>query len=53
MGNPTHPVVEDFRNYRDEVLSIIFFGRGLIRCYYFIGPVAASVIKRNATLFSI
>ncbi len=53
MGNPTHPVVEDFRNYRDKVLSGNFFGRGLIRCYYFIGPIAASVIKRNAILFSI
>ena len=53
MGDVNHPVVVDFRNYRDEVLLNTILGRLLIKVYYQIGPTLSEIIKNNNTLFQI
>jgi len=53
MGDINHPVVLDFRRYRDEVLLNSYFGRVFINIYYRIGPVLSKVIKTNSFLFTI
>ena len=53
MGDINHPVVVDFRRYRDEVLLNTYFGRVFINIYYKVGPVLSKVIKTNSFLFSI
>lgn len=53
MGDINHPVVVDFRNYRDNVLMNYYFGRFFIYIYYRIGPFLSKVIKANSFLFSI
>jgi hypothetical protein len=53
MGDINHPVVNDFRNYRDDVLSNTILGRLFIKVYYQIGPYLSEIIKRNNTLFRI
>jgi hypothetical protein len=53
MGDINHPVVVDFRKYRDEILLNNYFGRVFINIYYRIGPVLSKVIKSNSFLFTI
>ena len=53
MGDTNHPVVVDFRRYRDEVLLNTYFGRVFIILYYKVGPVLSKVIKTNSFLFTI
>ena len=53
MGDVNHPVVIDFRKYRDEVLLETNLGRLFIKVYYKIGPFLSEIIKRNKTLFQI
>jgi hypothetical protein len=53
MGDINHPVVIDFRNYRDEVLLNTILGRLFIKIYYKIGPSLSEIIKKNDTLFQI
>lgn len=53
MGDINHPVVVDFRRYRDEVLLNTYFGGLFINIYYRIGPVFSKVIKSNIFLFNI
>jgi hypothetical protein len=53
MGDINHPVVVDFRRYRDEVLLNTYFGRLFINIYYKVGPVLSKVIKTNSFLFSV
>ena len=53
MGDINHPVVVDFRRYRDEVLLNTYFGRVFINIYYKVGPVLSKVIKNNSLLFTI
>jgi hypothetical protein len=53
MEDINHPVVVDFRRYRDEVLLNTYFGRVFINIYYRIGPVLSKVIKTNSFLFTI
>jgi hypothetical protein len=53
MGDVNHPVVVDFRRYRDEVLLNTYFGRKFINIYYRIGPFLSKVIKTNRLLFLI
>jgi hypothetical protein len=53
MGDINHPVVVDFRRYRDEVLLNTFIGRLFINIYYRIGPLLSKVIKTNSFLFTI
>ncbi len=53
MGDINHPVVTDFRNYRDKVLLNTIFGRLFIKVYYQIGPTLSEIIKKNKVLFKI
>jgi hypothetical protein len=53
MGDVNHPVVIDYRRFRDEVLLNSFFGRHFIEFYYKIGPSLSNVIKKNNFLFNI
>ena len=53
MGDINHPIVIDFRRYRDEVLLNTYFGSVFINLYYKVGPVLSKVIKTNSFLFSI
>lgn len=53
MGDNNHPVVIDFRRYRDEVLLNTYFGRLFIKTYYRIGPLLSKLIKSNNLLFKI
>jgi hypothetical protein len=53
MGDTNHPVVNDFRNYRDDVLLNTILGRLFIKIYYQIGPYLSEIIKNDKTLFQI
>jgi|GEM_PF-6956256 hypothetical protein len=53
MGDINHPIVEDFRRYRDEVILKTNFGNYLVELYYFVGPVLSKIIKKNRILFNI
>ncbi len=53
MGDTNHPVVNDFRNYRDDVLLNTILGRLFIKVYYQIGPYLSEIIKNDKTLFQI
>lgn len=47
MGDINHPIVNDFRIYRDSKLLKTFGGRIFISLYYKIGPFLAKLIKTN------
>jgi hypothetical protein len=47
MGSTTHPIVNDMRRFRDEVLSTNSFGRRLIDQYHIYGPRLADMIARK------
>ena len=51
MGDIDHPIVEDFRRYRDQVLLNTYLGRLFINTYYKIGPTLSNVIINNKLLF--
>lgn len=53
MGDTNHPVVNDFRKYRDEIILKTYFGKHFVNFYYFIGPTLSSTIKKNRFLFAI
>jgi hypothetical protein len=53
MGDINHPVVNDFRTYRDNVLNDNFLGRLFISIYYTIGPSLAKLIESNHFLLNI
>jgi hypothetical protein len=50
MGDFNHPVVVDFRKFRDEVMLNYYFGRLFIKIYYKIGPILSFIIKQNNSL---
>lgn len=50
MGDIHHPIVTDFRTFRDERLLTNFLGRQFVSFYYIIGPFFASVIRKNENL---
>ncbi len=43
---PHHPVVEQYRHYRDAVLIRSPVGRTVIRIYQRVGPIGASILNR-------
>jgi hypothetical protein len=47
MGSATHPIVNDMRQFRDEVLSTNRFGRTIINQYHIYGPRLSDIIARN------
>jgi hypothetical protein len=50
MGNPYHPIVDEFRAYRDSKLLTNFMGKVFVRFYYKVGPFAAFVISKSLIL---
>ncbi|HET6491008.1 MAG TPA: type II secretion system protein, partial [Syntrophales bacterium] len=44
-GNPDHPVVEIFRQFRDRILLPTDPGKALVRFYYEVGPSLAAAIE--------
>lgn len=50
MGDIHHPIVKDFRTFRDERLLTNFLGRQFVSFYYIIGPFFASIIRKNENL---
>ena len=50
MGNTNHPVVNDFRSFRDSYLTNNFVGKVFVKFYYIIGPYFAEIIKKNDTI---
>jgi hypothetical protein len=50
MGNPYHPIVDEFRAYRDSKLLTNILGKAFVIFYYKIGPFAAFVISKSAIL---
>ena len=53
MGDTNHPIVQDFRDFRDEHLLTNFFGQQFVNFYYKIGPYFASLIRKNENLRNI
>ena len=49
-GDVNHPIVVDFRAYRDKNLSTHYLGKVFVKIYYQIGPCFAKVIKSNKIL---
>jgi hypothetical protein len=50
LGNPLHPIVVDFRIYRDKILTRSIFGRFFIKLYYKVGPILAKPINQHKFL---
>lgn len=50
MGDPYHPIVDEFRAYRDQKLLTNEFGKAFVNFYYKVGPYAASIINKSEIL---
>ncbi len=50
MGDPYHPVVLEYRKFRDARLTKTVPGKMFIAAYYRIGPLMASVLNRYTFL---
>ncbi len=50
FGTPYAPVIDEYRQFRDQVLSATRTGRLTIRLYDIVGPPAAAVIRRSPRL---
>jgi len=50
MGDPYHPIVDEFRAYRDSKLLTNFRGKVFVSFYYKVGPLAAFVISKSPIL---
>ena len=50
MGDPYHPIVDEFRAYRDRKLLTNEFGKAFVSFYYKVGPYAASIISKSEIL---
>ena len=50
MGDINHPIVTNFRRYRDEHLLTNYWGSVFVRFYYVIGPFFAMIIRKNEML---
>lgn len=50
MGDVNHPIVNDFRTFRDEHLLTNYLGKHFVSLYYKIGPYFASLIDKNTWL---
>ena len=53
MGDISHPVVNDFRTFRDNKLLTTLIGTYLVKFYYIIGPFFAKIIKHNSKIRSL
>ena len=50
MGDVNHPIVNDYRTFRDEHLLTNYFGKHFVNLYYKIGPYFAILIEKNTWL---
>jgi hypothetical protein len=50
MGDPYHPIVDEFRTFRDQKLLTNKFGIAFVNFYYKVGPHAALIISKNEFL---
>jgi hypothetical protein len=50
MNDPCHPIVDEFRAYRDSKLLTNFMGKVFVSFYYKVGPFAAFVISKSSIL---
>lgn len=50
MGDENHPVVIDFRKFRDDHLINNLFGKFFVNFYYIVGPYFAWFISKNDIL---
>ena len=50
MGNPYHPIVDEFRAYRDAKLMTNNSGRAFISFYYKVAPFIAKFISKSLFL---
>jgi hypothetical protein len=50
MNDSNHPIVDEFRAYRDRKLLTNLIGRVFVSFYYKIGPLAAFVISKSTIL---
>lgn len=50
MNDPYHPIVDEFRAYRDRELLTNFMGKAFVSFYYKVGPFAAFVIRKSFIL---
>jgi hypothetical protein len=50
MQDPKHPIVEEFRMFRDTYLNTNALGRKAVRLYYVLGPFLAAIIDQNKVL---
>lgn len=53
MGDINHPIVEDFRRYRDNIILKSYLGRKFVGVYYIFGPKISKIIKNNLFLFKL
>jgi len=53
MGDLNHPVVNDFRRYRDRVIVKSYLGRQFVSLYYMVGPYFSKIISNNRFLFKL
>ena len=53
MGDISHPVVNDFRTFRDNKLLTTLIGTYFVKFYYIIGPFFAKIIKHNSKIRSL
>ena len=52
-GNVNHPVVQDFRFFRDNTLVLYSLGNLFIKIYYKLGPYLANFILKHRSLIKI
>lgn len=50
LGDVNHPILRDYREFRDNKLVNYLTGRIFIRIYYKVGPILASIIRNKPTL---
>jgi hypothetical protein len=53
MGDINHPIVEDFRRYRDNIILKSYFGKMFVEFYYLVGPYFSKIISNNQFLFKL
>jgi hypothetical protein len=50
MNDPCHPIVDEFRAYRDSKLLTNIAGKAFVSCYYKVAPFIAKFISKSLFL---
>lgn len=50
MGDPNHPIVNEFRRYRDVKLLRNNFGKAFVKFYYLFAPYVSIEIRKSLFL---